>query len=82
MAEQINSALELMLVGMGIVFVFLIMLVAAVALMSWLLARYFPEPTPSNSDNLSSKIGGPENSDEVIAVIGAAIHRYRQNNKI
>ncbi|MFA6053397.1 MAG: OadG family transporter subunit, partial [Methylobacter sp.] len=40
MTEQMSRGIELMLVGMGIVFLFLIMLVVAINLMSALVQRY------------------------------------------
>jgi sodium pump decarboxylase gamma subunit len=42
MTEQMSRGIELMIVGMGIVFLFLIMLVVAINLMSALVQRYFP----------------------------------------
>ncbi|MDD5412326.1 MAG: OadG family transporter subunit, partial [Methylobacter sp.] len=41
MTEQMSSGIELMFVGMGIVFLFLIMLVVAINIMSALVQRYF-----------------------------------------
>ena len=38
----VNQGVELMLFGMGTVLVFLTLLVFAIALMSWVLQRYFP----------------------------------------
>lgn len=58
------QGLELMLAGMGAVFVFLTVLVAATGLMSRLVMRY--QPT----------INSPEKEEE-IAAISAAIARHR-----
>ena len=62
----INEGLTLMLVGMGTVFVFLTVLVAATTLMSRLVNRSQPGPTA----------GG--DSDEEIAAIAAAIAAHRR----
>ncbi len=78
MNETLTSGIELMLTGMGIVFLFLAMLIVAVNVMSTVIQHYF-SPTISNiNDN------GVENNNaidnNVIAAITAAIHQYRRNN--
>jgi len=76
MAEQMGSGIELMLVGMGIVFLFLAMLVAAINLMSTLVQRYFPDvPAPVRTPVSVSPDAG------TIAAITAAVHRYRSQHK-
>ena len=62
----IIEGLTLMLVGMGTVFVFLTVLVAATTLMSRLVMRFQP----------GAAAGG--DSDEEIAAIAAAIAAYRR----
>lgn len=61
----INQGLMLMVVGMGTVFVFLTVLVAATTAMSRLIVRLLPSPLPADP-------GGEE-----IAAIAAAIARHR-----
>ena len=61
----LNQGLQLMLVGMGTVFVFLSVLVLAVSLMSRIVLRFAPVPGPD-----------PISEDE-LAAIGVAIARYR-----
>ncbi len=74
MAELMNSGVELMLVGMGVVYLFLTALVIAIGLMSSLLQRFFPEAPPA-----PKKISlEPDNS--TIAAISAAVHQYRNRN--
>ena len=65
------QGLELMLVGMGTVFVFLTALVLATASMSRLLQRFLPAPPPS---------AGPESgpTPEEVAAISVAVARYRR----
>lgn len=60
----IDQGLTLMLAGMGTVFVFLTMLVAAMTLMSYATKRLQPAAS------------GP--SDEEVAAISAAIERHRR----
>jgi oxaloacetate decarboxylase (Na+ extruding) subunit gamma len=74
MTEQINNGIELMFAGMGIVFVFLIMLVGAINLMSAVVQRYFPESSPK----FQSESSGLDKS--TVAAISAAVHHYRSKH--
>ncbi|SMF95217.1 oxaloacetate decarboxylase, gamma subunit [Methylomagnum ishizawai] len=71
--ELLLSGAKLMLIGMGIVYLFLALLVWIIGMTHKLLNRYTPEPGPARS---SLGLGEAE-EDEVVAVIGAALHRYR-----
>lgn len=64
----LDQGLMLMLVGMGTVFVFLTVLVAAMSLMALIVKRL----TPASADAGAS--------DEEIAVITAAIAQHRKTN--
>ena len=76
MAEQMGSGIELMFVGMGIVFLFLAMLVVAINLMSTLVQRYFPDaPTPVRTPVTAIT------DASTIAAITAAVHQYRSQHK-
>lgn len=75
MAELISSGVELMFAGMGIVFVFLVMLVGAINLMSALVQRYFPETSPG----LRQLSAGIDKS--TVAAIMAAVHQYRNKHR-
>lgn len=72
MNELVSSGIELMLIGMGMVFAFLAMLIVAVKIMSSLLLRFFPE-IPSGHHP------GMHHGDDLgtIAAITAAVHQYR-----
>lgn len=74
MTEQISSGIELMFAGMGIVFLFLTMLVAAINLMSTAVQRYFPESSPK----FRSEASGIDKS--MVAAISAAVHHYRNKH--
>ena len=76
MAELMASGVELMFVGMGIVYIFLTMLVIAINLMSALVQRFFPEPLPLATPTTSKSSGGLDRS--TVAAISAAIHQYRK----
>ncbi|MCX7066336.1 MAG: OadG family transporter subunit [Methylococcales bacterium] len=76
MTELMSSGLELMFTGMTIVFLFLIMLVYAINLMSFLVQRFFPDKPATN---LHVSTGGVDK--QVIAAITAAVHQYRNKHK-
>jgi oxaloacetate decarboxylase gamma subunit len=72
MTELMSSGIELMIAGMAIVFLFLVMLVYAINLMSFLVQRFFPE-LPKLPVHVST--GGVDKN--VVAAITAAVHQYR-----
>jgi oxaloacetate decarboxylase gamma subunit len=76
MIDLINAAVELMIVGMGIVYLFLALLVVTVNAMSRILRRYFPEAPPQalNAVNSGADAG-------ITAAIAAAVYRYRATHK-
>ena len=73
--DLLREGAQLMLVGMGVVFFLLGMMVLAVKAMSRF-AALFPEPAVAVSE--PSLIQGSASSDaEVIAAISASIHAHR-----
>ena len=78
-ADLINQGLELALIGMGTVFLFLILLIGATTLMSALLQRLVPESAPGDAGTAPASAPGAD--DELVAVIGAAIRRHRLNKR-
>ena len=76
MNELMSSGIELMLIGMGIVYVFLAMLVFAINVMTALVSRYFPSPPPE----LTAPIAESTDSSH-IAAITAAVHQYRNKHQ-
>lgn len=76
MNELLSSGIELMLIGMGIVFAFLAMLVLAIGAMSSLVQRYFPEK-PGIHPALG-QLGHPSEDPGVVAAISAALQQYRK----
>jgi oxaloacetate decarboxylase gamma subunit len=80
MNEMFESGVELMLIGMGIVFLFLALLVVAINVMSSLITRFFPEPlvVPPPIPSLAAK---KQSIDQgVIAAISAAVHHYKKQH--
>jgi oxaloacetate decarboxylase gamma subunit len=77
MTELMSGGVELMFVGMGIVFLFLAMLVVAINIMSSLVRRLFPDaPALAVAASVS---GGIDKS--IVAAITAAVHQYRSRHK-
>ena len=76
--ELVQQGIELMLFGMGTVLTFLVLLIIATTAMSSLLQR-FAKPEPIASATPAPKAAG--NDEHLIAVIRAAIHKYRSRHK-
>ena len=82
-ADLLQQGLNLMLFGMGTVFVFLALLVIGTTLMSSIVTKYFPEPIveeinrpPSNT--LNSAISGVSPVDtKTLRIIQEAINLHR-----
>ena len=74
----LQQGAELMFFGMGTVFLFLACLVLVTALMSAIVQRFAPAKEPQ----LEQAPGVAAPSDErLIAVISAAVHKYRSRHK-
>ena len=80
--ELLQDGLALMALGMGVVFVFLTILVISVTLMSKLIGHFQPVPAAVDTGKKSTPASAPSTqSDEVMAVISAAVHRYRSTRR-
>lgn len=77
-SDLLEEGFELMLLGMGSVFIFLIVLVFITTIMSRVLTRYFPEPVaaPKVAPKPAAVAAGSVDP-ELVAVIGAAIKQHR-----
>ncbi len=74
------QGVDLMLYGMGTVFVFLAILVLATTGMSAFVQRFFKAPPPAPA--AAPKSGAAVKQDDtLIAVISAAIHKHRSRHK-
>jgi len=73
MNELLSTGIEVMLLGMGIVYSFLAMLIVAIKTMSAVVTRYFPELPAAKHPAMA------QNGDDAgtIAAISAAVHHYR-----
>lgn len=77
-ASLLAQGFDLMVFGMGTVFLFLALLVLLTSLMSALVQRFSP-PQP-NPDAASSSPASP-GQEQLLAVITAAVHKYRSRRK-
>lgn len=73
-SDLLMTGVELMLLGMGIVFSFLIFLVVVLKVMSWVAARFHTEEPVSPVSAMDLPVV-PDTT--MIAVISAAVARYR-----
>nr|WP_067288366.1 OadG family protein [Marinobacterium profundum] len=85
MDSLLSEGLELMVFGMGFVFVFLTLLVFVTGLMSKLVMKYGPAPEIKQAKkrkpaSASASASAPAaDNDELVAVISAAVHKFRSN---
>ncbi|GGC07870.1 hypothetical protein GCM10011352_37710 [Marinobacterium zhoushanense] len=81
MDNLLSEGLNLLVFGMGFVFVFLTLLVISTGVMSKLVNKYVPAPAPKPQRSRSSakvqSANAGANNDELIAVMTAAVHKYR-----
>lgn len=73
--ELLSEGINLMLLGMGTVFVFLTLLVFVTTFMSFLVGKYAPVQEPAKSVQQSVTA---LNDQTLLAVISAAIHAHRE----
>ncbi len=79
MNEMMNSGVELMLIGMGIVFAFLALLIVMVNIMTSVIQRFFPEDPMLDVSSVSASTSHTDAG--IIAAISAAVHQYRSKYK-
>jgi len=77
MNEFMTQGVELMFAGMGIVFLFLVMLIGAVKLMAYCVATFFPEEPPVAATPVPVAAASNGVTPAVTAAITAAVHQYR-----
>lgn len=76
--ELMMEGLQLLAFGMGIVFGFLIILVFAMKAMSWLALTLGGQPQPVPAATPQTPAPSADTDGELVAVISAAIARYRK----
>ena len=82
MNEAMTQGVELMLTGMGIVFLFLVMLIVVVKLIAYCVAAFVPEEKVVPVSTSPSQVVSPGAvSPNVTAAITAAVHKHRAKHK-
>lgn len=87
-SAMLLEGVRLMVIGMGSVFTFLILLVAALRLLSQAILRWAPEPPPApaaatGTGPAPKRAGAGVNAQfpgELLAVIAAAVSHYRRDH--
>lgn len=78
--ELVLSGVKLMVIGMGIVYLFLALLVWVIGATSRLIQRFSPE-TETPIHPAAPAMGGAEEPDaELVAAIAAAIHSHQNKS--
>ena len=76
--ELLMEGVELMLMGMGAVFLFLMLLIGCINLMSWLVIRFVPEEVPVAAVPRRVPVSSAAPVEpELLAAIGAAVRLHR-----
>ena len=76
-SELLLEGVELMLFGLGFVFLFLVLLVVMIRVMSWVIERFAAKTPVPVSVALAVKPAANEPSADVLAAIQSAIHQHR-----
>jgi len=76
-SELLLEGVELMLFGLGFVFLFLVLLVFLIRVMSWVIGQVAVKTPAPVSVPLTVKPAANEPSADVLAAIQSAIHQHR-----
>lgn len=74
----IMEGFKFMALGMGTVFMFLVILIFAMNIMSKIVHKYFPEPQVDVNAEINASMGTQQDNKNVIAAITAAVIHHRQ----
>jgi len=80
-SDLLSQGISLMLLGMGSVFAFLLLLIASMALMSWVAGKISDETEP-DLPSRTVHAGYILSDQEVVRVINEAISRYKNDKNI
>jgi oxaloacetate decarboxylase gamma subunit len=76
--QLLQQGLDLMIYGMSMVFLFLIILVSVIALVSAVIVRFFPEPVSLDAEEQPVSPAGRLNR-KLLLVLQDAIDQHRSN---
>ena len=75
----VAESFKFMLLGMGVVFLFLMILVQVVKLQAYLINKYFPKSTSTQTSATPVAKKSDEDEKQRVAAIIAAITEFRKN---
>jgi len=75
--SKVLEGFKFMALGMGTVFSFLILMIAAMNIQSYIIHKFFPEPVPSTD---SSNTGTNGNSAKIAAISAAIMHHKNEKS--
>ena len=75
--QALATAANIMLLGMGCVFVFLGILVVGINLLAKIAAKYHVEEPAAAARPAPAPAGGSQLTPDVVAAISAAVHQFR-----
>ncbi len=75
----IGEALKFMVLGMGVVFIFLYVMILSVKIQAYVIGKYFPDKVPASTP--SPATAASENAEEKarVAAVIAAVTEFRKN---
>jgi oxaloacetate decarboxylase gamma subunit len=77
----VAEALKFMVLGMGIVFIFLTIMIFVLKAQAYLIAKYVPENDDKASNSNEWQPAKKSNDDIIAAITGAIIHHSKSNKK-
>jgi len=77
--NPVLESIKFMFLGMGTVFLFLVVMIYCMNIMSAILSKYFPEARPDVNAKLNAAMNSSQKDDKkVVAAITAAIKYHRE----
>ncbi|HIP14397.1 MAG TPA: pyruvate carboxylase [Sulfurimonas autotrophica] len=77
-ANLMTEGVKFMFLGMGTVFVFLMIMIGAINIMSFIIHKFFPEPQAVTAKETVSVNTQQQDKKKIVAAITAAIAHHRQ----
>jgi oxaloacetate decarboxylase gamma subunit len=77
----IAESLKFMVLGMGIVFLFLTVMIYALKAQAYLIEKYVPKEDEKASNSKEWQPANKSNDDIIAAITGAIIHHSKSNKK-
>jgi len=75
----IGEALKFMVLGMGVVFIFLYVMILAVKVQAYVIGKYFPDKAPAAAPSPASAAAGNTDEKARVAAVIAAVTEFRKN---